>query len=90
MGVIMPKESAYFTLENISGKHQVKKLKRELDTLNGVYSVSVNDRTDKVAVDYDSSGVGLGHILKKIEKLGYHIVSAEVDHRPDQFYRPRS
>ncbi|NLO46863.1 MAG: heavy-metal-associated domain-containing protein [Clostridiales bacterium] len=86
----MPKESAYFKLDKISGKHQVKELKKELDTLNGIFSVSVNDRTDKVAVDYDTSGVGLELILKKIENLGYHIVSAEVDHRLDQLSKPWS
>ena len=37
----MAKESAYFTVGGISGKHDVKEIKRGLDTLPGVLSVSV-------------------------------------------------
>ena len=46
----MAKESAYFTVGGISGKHDVKEIKRGLDTLPGVLSVSVGG--GRVAVDY--------------------------------------
>ncbi len=88
--VSMPKVSAYFTLDRIAGKHQVKELKKQLDTLGGIFSVSVNDQKEKVAVDYDTSGSELEHILRKIEKLGYRVLNTEVDHRTDMSQRPSS
>ena len=50
----MAKESAYFTVGGISGKHDVKEIKRGLDTLPGVLSVSVGG--GRVAVDFDTTG----------------------------------
>lgn len=69
----MSKESAYFTLSNMDGKHDVKELKHEIDMLPGVSSVSVNTRSDFVAVDYDTTGVRRTQIKKQIEKLGYTV-----------------
>lgn len=65
----MPKASAYFMVNGIGGKHAVKDLKRELNTLQGVSSISVGDK--RIAVDYDPSGVAQERIRRKIEKLGY-------------------
>ena len=53
----MSKESAYFKIENLNGQHGSKQIKRELDTLKGVISVSVNTENHRVAVDFDSTGV---------------------------------
>ena len=53
----MSKVSIYFTLGNVDGKHDVKDIKKTLDTLPGVESVSVNAETGSVAVDYDTTGV---------------------------------
>ena len=39
----MTKASACFTVGGISGKHDVKEIKRELDTLPGVRSVTVSN-----------------------------------------------
>ena len=46
--------STYFSLEDPAGTHDVKRLKRELDGLPGVTSVSVSPG-GCLAVDYDSS-----------------------------------
>lgn len=69
----MPKESAYFQLTDISGKHDSKELKRELDTFRGVISVSVNKEKNTLAVDFDNSGVTGEQISKRLETLGYQI-----------------
>lgn len=53
----MAKESAYFIAKSIQGNHDVSAIKKKLDTLHGVTSVSVNSVHDLVCVDYDSSGV---------------------------------
>ncbi len=69
----MPKASAYFVVDNLNGKHDVKELKRELDTFRGVISVSVSDKNNVVAVDFDNTGVMQSQLKNKIEKLGYNV-----------------
>lgn len=69
----MAKESAYFKLNDIDGKHDTKELKRELDTFRGVISVSVNKEKNTLAVDFDNSGVKCEQISKRVEALGYQI-----------------
>lgn len=71
----MSKESAYFIIENLSGKHGLKEIKRELDALRGVISVSVNTENHRIAVDFDNSGVSHGQIEKNLNKLGYQITN---------------
>lgn len=74
----MSKASAYFTLDSIDGRHDIKNLKRELDTIRGVISVSVSDTNDSVSVDFDTTGAGYEQIEKKIDKLGYNIKASAV------------
>lgn len=73
----MSKESAYFQLKDITGKHDTKELKRELDTFHGVVSVSVNPQKNSLAVDFDNSGVKTEQLVKKLESLGYEIERQE-------------
>lgn len=71
----MASESAYFIVNSVHGKHDVKELKRELDTLHGVSSVSVNAEKNLVAVDYDSSGTSYDAIEHKLNEIGYEIAA---------------
>jgi copper chaperone CopZ len=73
------KASAYFTVDDLGGKHGVKELKRELDTLHGVLSVSVSEKTNSVAVDYDTTGENCEIIQKKIKDLGYGVIDVRLD-----------
>ncbi|MGM9607531.1 MAG: heavy-metal-associated domain-containing protein [Oscillospiraceae bacterium] len=75
----MAKASAYFDLGDLPDKHDEKAIKRELDALPGVLSVSVSDSSGRVAVDYDTTGVQAGRIEKQLEKLGYQIVDSQAD-----------
>ncbi|WP_312938966.1 heavy metal-associated domain-containing protein [Oscillibacter sp.] len=75
----MSKASIYFTVDKVNGKHDVKELKRELDTFPGVISVSVNDTTESIAVDYDTTGVEQEQLQKRIEKLGYGIIDTRFE-----------
>ncbi|MDF3006116.1 MAG: copper chaperone [Oscillospiraceae bacterium] len=75
----MSKASAYFNVTNVNGKHDVKQLKRELDTFRGVISVSVNDLTECIAVDFDTTGVKTDQLAKKIETLGFEITGSIVE-----------
>lgn len=77
----MSKASVYFTLGDIDNKHDEKAIKRELDTLPGVLSVSVSDGSGRVAVDYDTTGVQAGRIEKQLEKLGYQVLDSQTDER---------
>lgn len=79
----MAHSSAYFSLEKVSGKHNVKSIKSGLDTLPGVTSVSVNSETGKVAVDYDDTGVTREQLQRKIDNLGFSITSLNIDQLTD-------
>lgn len=67
--------STYFSLEHPANSHDAKELKRELDTLPGVTSVSVSG--ERLAVDYDSTGVRREDIRQKVQSLGFGIQGAE-------------
>ena len=67
--------STRFSLEHPADSHAVKQLKRELDTLPGVTSVSVSG--GRLAVDYDSTGVRREDIQQKVQSLGFGIQGAE-------------
>ncbi|MEM1485418.1 cation transporter [Oscillospiraceae bacterium PP1C4] len=69
----MSKESAYFNIENLSGKHDLKQIKKELSTIRGVLSVGVNTDSHCVSVDFDNSGVSHERIEKCLNKMGYQI-----------------
>ena len=67
--------STHFSLDHPADRHAAKQLKRELDTLAGVTSVSVSG--SRMAVDYDRSGVRREDIQQKIQSLGFGIQWAE-------------
>ena len=71
----MAQLSTRFSLEHPADSHAVKQLKRELDTLAGVTSVSVSG--SRLAVDYDPSGVRREDIQQKIQSLGFGIQGVE-------------
>lgn len=75
----MSKESAYFQISDITGKHDSKELKRELGIVHGVLSVSVNAEENTLAVDYDNTGVTWGRLEKRLEQLGYQVESCRTE-----------
>lgn len=75
----MSKSSAYFSVDKLDGNQDIKELKKEIDTLKGVLSVSINDLENKIAVDYDTTGVDEQRIQNKIKKLGYSINDSYID-----------
>lgn len=75
----MSKASIYFTVSQVNEKHDRKEIKRELDTLPGVISVSVNDSTEQIAVDFDTTGIQDDRIQRCLEKLGYQVVSSKLE-----------
>lgn len=79
----MAHESAYFSLGRTDGKHDAKTLKKGLDALPGVMSVSVNLKNGNVAVDYDDTGVTQAQIQRQVEALGYTIDALNIDRLTD-------
>ncbi|MBC8547260.1 heavy-metal-associated domain-containing protein [Clostridiaceae bacterium NSJ-31] len=75
----MSKASIYFTVNKVDGKHDVKQMKRGLDALPGVISVSVNESTNRVAVDFDTTGVQTARIGKQLEQMGYKILDQRLE-----------
>lgn len=75
----MAKASIYVTLDNLEGKHDSKAIKRALDTLSGVRSVSISDSADCVAVDFDTTGVQPDRIQKQLEAMGYQVIGFKTD-----------
>lgn len=75
----MSKESAYFQLSDLSGKHETKDLKRELDVFAGVLSVSVNPQKNLLAVDYDNTGVTCDRLEDRLKQLGYQVESRKTE-----------
>jgi len=69
----MAKASIYFDLENLNGKRGAAKVKRQLDMLPGVISVSINDDHKSVAVDFDTTGVNQSQIRNQLDDLGLTI-----------------
>lgn len=67
----MSMESVYFRVDRLRDAHDAKALKRALDSLPGVISVSISQEKHTVAVDYDSTGVQEDRLRQTICGLGY-------------------
>ena len=67
----LSKHSAYFRIPNLGGDHGSKTIKQNLDSIHGVISVSVNLTSNKVAVDYDSTGTNSEKLKEEIQKSGF-------------------
>lgn len=75
----MSKASVYFTLGGSCNKQDAKAIKRELDALPGVRSVSISGSVDRVAVDFDTSGIRPERIQKRLEDMGCQVLNSEPD-----------
>jgi len=69
----MSKASAYFIVNEVEGKHDIKRIKSDLDSLAGVISVSMNTARNSVAVDFDTTGIRKYQLFDKLGELGYDV-----------------
>jgi copper chaperone CopZ len=67
----MSKETVTFELPQMSQSHDPKELKKGIDTLHGIISVSVNAKSKKVAVDFDNTSTNSEEITNRIRELGF-------------------
>lgn len=63
----MVDDSAYFKLDNVDSKRNVKEIKCVLDSLPRVASVGVNGGTNQVVVDFDSTDIQSNRIQSHFE-----------------------
>ena len=75
----MSKASVYFTLGGLDDKHDIKAIKRELDALPGVSSVSISDSSNRVTVDFDTTGVQPDRISRRLEAMGCQVLDYQTD-----------
>lgn len=68
-------QSVYFEVKNVQDKHDLKQMKKGLDTLYGVLSVSVNKKDHRVGVDYDTTGVTEQQIEDYLKDRGYTVAN---------------
>lgn len=73
----MSKATLKLILTEDATKHDMKELKRRLNTIPGVNSVSVSG--DKVAVDYDTTAANQDMIIDKALKLGFSVNDDELE-----------
>ncbi|MCL1823030.1 MAG: heavy metal-associated domain protein [Oscillospiraceae bacterium] len=69
----MAKASAYFIINKMDGKKDIKKIKGDLDKLNGVIAVSMNPVINSVSVDFDTTGIRKNQLFDSLEKMGYDV-----------------
>lgn len=69
-------KSIYFAIGNLEGKHGLKKIKKGVNTLQGINSVSVSLENNRVSVDYDTADVDANRIEHKLDELGFTIIDA--------------
>ena len=70
-------QSVYFEVKNVQDKHDLKQMKKGLDTLYGVLSVSVNQKEHRVGVDYDTTGVTGQQIEDYLNDRGYTVTNVQ-------------
>ncbi|MFT8890134.1 MAG: hypothetical protein ABF449_05535 [Ethanoligenens sp.] len=68
-------ESAIFKIDELSGQYTAKLVKQTLDAIPGITSVSLNQHTDHVAVDFDPAGASYQTIKDKLVQLGLGVTA---------------
>lgn len=77
----MSKNSVYFSVSPLSGAHDLKRIKQELDRrCDGVLSVAVARDRNMVTVDFDDTGVTPQKLRDCLSGLGYDITSARMEY----------
>ncbi|MDR2558870.1 MAG: heavy metal-associated domain protein [Oscillospiraceae bacterium] len=75
----MSKASAYFIVNEIDGKKDIKRIKGDLDMLSGVISVSMNTARNSVAVDFDTTGIRKYQLFAELGKMGYDVSESKYE-----------
>ncbi|MBS5344082.1 MAG: heavy metal-associated domain protein [Clostridium sp.] len=66
-------QSVYFEVKNVQDKHNLKQMKKGLDTLYGILAVSLNKKDHRIGVDYDTTGITEQQIENYLNDRGYNV-----------------
>lgn len=76
----MSKNSAYFSVTSLNGKHDLKRIKSELDRMcPGVLSVAVGLDRNVVTVDYDDTGVSPEKLQNCLSSMGFCVTDSKLE-----------
>lgn len=64
-----------FDLEQPGGKRDAEQIKRDLDAIPGVFSVSVSRDCGRVTVDYDTTGTGPDELRNRLSSCGCRVAA---------------
>ena len=67
-------ENAVFSVPSISCSVCAGKIKQGLAQVAGVQNVTVDLKSQQVAIDYDDALINKNHISSKITSLGYEVI----------------
>lgn len=70
----MAENNTTLQVKGMSCEHCVHAIETALNELNGVKTVHVDLKTDKVSVTYDESAVSLEKVKEAIDDQGYDVV----------------
>jgi copper chaperone CopZ len=73
--IFLSKASIYFSLKHREDQRDCEEIKRRLDSIPGVLSVSIGRDRDRVAVDYDTTGTGPDQLRGKLDECGCAVES---------------
>lgn len=69
----MAQISVQYIIEHEIDSHDMSLIKKELDKFHGVHSVSVNQETALICIDFDMDKVKEGDLINKLQSLGYRM-----------------
>lgn len=69
------RESAYFIMQSVDGRHDVQDVQAILSALHGVSRVQADPQTGLVAVDYNSAGTSYDRMEACLNRIGCQIVA---------------
>lgn len=75
----MPKASVYFDLESTADQRDSEEIKRRIDRIPGVISVSVSRGRSRVAVDFDTTGTGPEKLRGALKECGCRVSGERIE-----------
>ncbi|MCF6093968.1 heavy metal translocating P-type ATPase [Microaerobacter geothermalis] len=83
LGYTVPKSRAKLKLVGMTCANCAQKIEKKLNSLNGVYSATVNFGMELAMVEYNENLISIGEMKQAIEKLGYESFSADEEGSAD-------
>ncbi len=66
-------QSTYFFIKNLHNRPDAKTMKKKLNALYGVLSVQLDNKSDRLGIDYDTTGVTGQQLADYLGSSGYPV-----------------